>query len=95
MTAEILLPKSLCDDGGWWWWWECKPILVFSLSLSQAEQKHSIVFVLGSVQELYKYVREGWGSEGIAYFAYVVRAGGGSRGKMLMLLMQRIKILNT
>ena len=22
--------------GGWWWW--CKPILVFSLGLSQAEQ---------------------------------------------------------
>ena len=24
--------------GGWWWWWVCKPISVFSLSLSQAEQ---------------------------------------------------------
>ena len=24
--------------GGGWWWWVCKPILVFSLSLSQAEQ---------------------------------------------------------
>ena len=27
--------------GGWWWWWVvvCKPILVFSLSLGQAEQQ--------------------------------------------------------
>ena len=39
---------------------------------------------LGSVQVLYKHVREGGGSEGSAYFAYVV---GGSRGKMLILLM--------
>ena len=31
-------------------------------------------------------------SEGNAYFAYVVR-GGGSRGKMFILLMLRIKIL--
>ena len=31
--------------------------------------------------------------EGNAYFAYVVRGRGGSRGKMLILLMQRIKIL--
>ena len=23
--------------GGWWWWW-LRPILVFSLSLDQAEQ---------------------------------------------------------
>ena len=29
----------------------------------------------------------GGGSEGNAYFAYVVRGGGGSRGKMLILLM--------
>ena len=35
----------------------------------------------------------GGGSEGNAYFAYVVRGGGGSRGKMLILLMQGIKIL--
>ena len=34
----------------------------------------------------------GGGSEGNAYFAYVVRGGGGSRGKMLILLMERIKI---
>ena len=34
VTAEILLPKSLC--GGWQV--VCKPILVFSLSLGQAEQ---------------------------------------------------------
>ena len=39
--------------------------------------------VFGSVQVLYKHVREG-GSEGNAYFAYVVRSGG-SRGKMLIL----------
>ena len=25
--------------GGWWWWWWLRPILVFSLSLDQAEQK--------------------------------------------------------
>ena len=37
VTAEILLPKSLCGGGGGWWV-VCKPILVFSLSLSQAEQ---------------------------------------------------------
>ena len=39
VTPEILLPKSLC--GGWWGWWVvvCKPILVFTLSLGQAEQK--------------------------------------------------------
>ena len=46
VTAEILLSKSLC--GGWvvvvvvevgdGWWVVCKPILVFSLSLGQAEQ---------------------------------------------------------
>ena len=35
VTAEILLSKSLC--GGWVV--VCKPILVFSLSLGQAEQK--------------------------------------------------------
>ena len=29
----------------------------------------------------------GGGSEGNTYFAYVVRGGGGSRGKMLILLM--------
>ena len=29
----------------------------------------------------------GGGSEENAYFAYVVRGGGGSRGKMLILLM--------
>ena len=29
-------------DGGWWWW-GCKPILVFSLSLSQAEQKTTTI----------------------------------------------------
>ena len=34
----------------------------------------------------------GGGCEGNAYFAYVVRGGGGSRGKMLILLMYRIKI---
>ena len=28
---------------------------------------------LGIVQVLYKHVRGGWGSEGNAYFAYVVR----------------------
>ena len=22
---------------GWWWWWVCKPILMFRLSLRQAE----------------------------------------------------------
>ena len=33
--AEILLSKSLC---GGWWWVVCKPILVFGLSLGQAEQ---------------------------------------------------------
>ena len=29
--------------GGWCWWWVvvCKPILVFSLSLGQAEQQKS------------------------------------------------------
>ena len=32
-------------------------------------------------------------SEGNAYFAYVVRGGWGSRGKMLILLMKRIQIL--
>ena len=36
VTVEILLAKSLC---GGWWWVVCKPILVFSLSLGQAEQK--------------------------------------------------------
>ena len=35
----------------------------------------------------------GGGSKGNAYFAYVVRGGGGSRGKMLILLMQRIELL--
>ena len=30
------MPKISCGGGGWWW--VCKPILVFSLSLSQAEQ---------------------------------------------------------
>ena len=37
------------------------------------------------MQVLYKHVRGGGGSEGNAYFAYVVR-GGGSRGKMLIVL---------
>ena len=37
------------------------------------------------MQVLNKHVREGGGSEGNAYFAYVVRGGGGSRGKMLIL----------
>ena len=42
---------------------------------------------IGNVQVLYKHVsgKGGGGSEGNAYFAYVVR--GGSRGKMLLLLM--------
>ena len=31
---------------------------------------------LGSVQVLYKHVRRGGGSEGNAYFAYVVAVGG-------------------
>ena len=35
-SLEILMPKISCGGGGWWW--VCKPILVFSLSLSQAEQ---------------------------------------------------------
>ena len=41
------------------------------------------------MQVLYKQVRGGGGSEGNAYFANVVREGGGSRsrGKMLILLM--------
>ena len=43
------------------------------------------------MQVLYKHVRGG-GSEGNTYFVYVVR-GGGTRGKMLILLMLRIKIL--
>ena len=34
----ILLPKSLC---GVWWVVVCKPILVFSLSQGQAEQKNT------------------------------------------------------
>ena len=38
VTAEKLLPKSLCGGGGWWVVVVCKPILVFSLSLGQAEQ---------------------------------------------------------
>ena len=42
---------------------------------------------------LCKHVGGGGGSEGNAYFAYMVRGDGGSRGKMLILLMQRIKIL--
>ena len=41
---------------------------------------------LGSVQILNKHVRGG-GSEGNAYFVYVVRGDGGYRGKMLILLM--------
>ena len=41
VTAEILLPKRLC--GGWVV--VCKLILVFSLSLGQAEQ-HLLVFAL-------------------------------------------------
>ena len=36
VTVKILMPKSLC---GGWWVVVCKPILVFSLSLCQAEQK--------------------------------------------------------
>jgi len=49
VTAEILLPKSLCGGGGaaWLIWWSSvaymvvrKPILVFSLSLSQAQQNY-------------------------------------------------------
>ena len=28
--------------GGWWWWWWLRPILVFSLSLDQAEQYRQI-----------------------------------------------------
>ena len=41
VTAEILQSKSLC--GGWWVVVVvvCKPILVFSLSLGQAEQNYS------------------------------------------------------
>ena len=44
---------------------------------------------LGSVQVLFKHARGAGRSEGNAYFAYVVREGGGSRsrGKMLILLM--------
>ena len=47
VTAEILLPKSLCGGasmaymvkkGASMAYMVCKPILVFSLSLSQAEQ---------------------------------------------------------
>ena len=35
-----------------------------------------------------------WGSEGNAYFAYVVRGVvGGSRGKMLILLRERSSII--
>ena len=46
VTAEILLPKSLYG-GEWWvvggeWWVVCKPILVFSLSLGQAEQLQNL-----------------------------------------------------
>ena len=37
MSLESL-EKFLCGGGGWWWV-VGKPILVFSLSLSQAEQK--------------------------------------------------------
>ena len=39
VTAEILLPKRLCDGGVFRDYMACKPILVFSLSLSQAEQQ--------------------------------------------------------
>ena len=49
VTAEILLSKSL---GGGWVVMLCKPILVFSLSLGQAEQKPEIMFC---------YVTLGWG----------------------------------
>ena len=35
----------------------------------------------------------GGGSEENAYFVYMVRGGGGARGKMLISLMKRIKIL--
>ena len=38
VTAEILLPKRLCGGGWWLVVVVCKPILVFSLSLGQAEQ---------------------------------------------------------
>ena len=58
VIAEILLPKSLC--GGGWWGWVCKPILVFSLSLSQAEQKFKwyftslkAIFICIRTQDLY------------------------------------------
>ena len=37
----------------------------------------------------------GGGSEGNTYFAYVVRGGGGSRGKMLILLCKGSKFLFT
>ena len=48
------------------------------------------VWLYGSMQVL---LRTLGGSEGNAYFANVVRVGGGPRGKMLILLMQKIKIL--
>ena len=45
------------------------------------------VLVLGSVQVLYKHVREAGGSEGNAYLLMWLGGRGASRGKMLILLM--------
>ena len=34
---------KVCGGGGWWWWWWwLRPILVFSLSLDQAEQQDGL-----------------------------------------------------
>ena len=41
-TAHFEFVWWVGGGGGWWWWVVvvvCKPILVFSLSLDQAEQK--------------------------------------------------------
>ena len=66
LTAEILLPKSLWV-GGWWVVVVCRPILVFCLSLSQAEQ----YWVTNLVQYLTQYWFQYWAQYWVQYWVEI------------------------